>query len=77
MDRGRKEILLRGKVCAYLTARLMGDPFYLWKVIHSSQQFEQRCHTFQIGEKVPSKVPHGSLGFFRGDGRESPPTQVV
>jgi chromosomal replication initiation ATPase DnaA len=27
MDRGRKEILLCGKVCAYLTARLMGDPF--------------------------------------------------
>jgi hypothetical protein len=22
-----KEILLRGKVCAYLTGRLMGDPF--------------------------------------------------
>ena len=22
-----KEILLRGKVCAYLTWRLMGDPF--------------------------------------------------
>jgi hypothetical protein len=28
MDRGRKEILLRGKVCAYLTARLMGDPSF-------------------------------------------------
>ena len=24
-----KEILLRGKVCAYLTCRLMGDPKFL------------------------------------------------
>ena len=28
-----KEILLRGKVCAYLTCRLMGDPLRLYRSI--------------------------------------------
>ena len=34
-----KEILLRGKVCAYLTCRLMGDPniALLSQVIHHPQ----------------------------------------
>jgi hypothetical protein len=31
-----KEILLRGKVCAYLTGRLMGDPFgFPWTAVRS------------------------------------------
>jgi hypothetical protein len=51
-----KEILLRGKVCAYLTCRLMGDPFAL-----PSQDRVSNAARLELGRGVPDDPAESAL----------------
>ena len=52
-----KEILLRGKVCAYLTCRLMGDPVIPLLAAHAAVSFNPPSHTQDL-EKASSGRSH-------------------